>query len=65
MLAHMLDHAMDILEETYMPVDDLKIAANLFCLCVKLCSVEKILSEKPHQAVEVLDAPESEAPVQA
>ena len=50
---------------TYPPVDDLKIAANLFCLCVKLCSVEKILSEKTHQAVEVLDAPESEAPAQA
>ena len=50
---------------TYPPVDDLKIAANLFCLCVKLCSVEKLLSEKTHQAVEVLDAPESEAPAQA
>ncbi|HCS67493.1 MAG TPA: aminotransferase, partial [Oribacterium sp.] len=46
---------------TYPPVEDLKIAANLFCLCVKLCSAEQLLSEKTHQAVEVLDAPEAEA----
>lgn len=28
------------------PVEDLKIAAELFCLCVKLASVEKLLAEK-------------------
>ncbi len=28
------------------PVEDLKIAAELFCLCVKLASVEKLLEEK-------------------
>jgi DNA-binding transcriptional MocR family regulator len=28
------------------PVEDLKVAAELFCLCVKLASVEKILAEK-------------------
>lgn len=28
------------------PVEDLKIAAELFCLCVKLASVEKLLAER-------------------
>ena len=28
------------------PVEDLKVAAELFCLCVKLASVEKLLAEK-------------------
>ena len=44
---------------TYPPLEDLKIAANLFCLCVKLCSVEKLLAEKTNQDVEALDAPET------
>lgn len=30
---------------TYPPLDDLKTAANLFCLCVKLVSAEKIYAE--------------------
>lgn len=31
---------------TYPPIDDLKKAATLFCLCVKLSSVEKLLNSK-------------------
>ena len=32
---------------TYPPLEDLKVAAKLFTLCVKIVSIEKILEEKP------------------
>ena len=31
---------------TYPPMDELKTASELFCLCVELVSVEKLLAEK-------------------
>ena len=31
---------------TYPPLEDLRIATELFCLCVKLISVEKLLKKK-------------------
>lgn len=41
---------------TYPTLDDLKTAANLFTLCVKLVSVEKILASKTGEDIKKLDA---------
>ena len=38
---------------SYPPLNDLKQAMELFALCVKLVSVEKLLSEKKDDAVTV------------
>ena len=45
---------------TYPPLEDLKTAADLFTLCVKLVSAEKLLSQKTGEDIETLDAEKPE-----
>ena len=46
---------------TYPPLEDLHTAADLFTLCVKLVSAEKLLAEKSGEQVEAIDAKAEEA----
>ena len=48
---HKDPHDSDIrIAPTYPPLDDLKVAAELFSLCVRIVSAEKLLEEKKSQA---------------
>ncbi|MBR1628938.1 MAG: aminotransferase [Lachnospiraceae bacterium] len=48
---HKDPHDRDIrIAPTYPPLEDLKVAAELFSLCVKIVSAEKLLEEKAHAA---------------